>query len=81
MFFFVSGVAAAGISACLLDCSDIARVTRIRKRGLDPMWPLTQHTLNWAAWDPQWEQHVIVGNGPADHIVGQTGSKMMNAGR
>lgn len=62
-----------GISACLLDCSDIVRVTRIRKRGIDPRWPLTQHVLNWAAWhrlhawDPQWEQHVIVGNGPVGH--------------
>ena len=62
-----------GISACLLDCGDIARITRIRKRGVDPRWPLTQHVLNWAAWhrvhawDPQWEQHVIVGNEPADH--------------
>lgn len=63
----------AGIAACLLDCSDIVRITRIRNRGVDPRWPLTQHVLNWAAWhrmhawDPQWEQHVIVGNGPADH--------------
>jgi hypothetical protein len=63
----------AGISACLLDCSDIVRITRIRQRGIDPRWPLTQHVLNWAAWhrihawDPQWEQHVIVGKGPADH--------------
>ena len=63
----------AGISACLLDCSDIVRVTRMRKRGVDPRWPPTQDILSWAAWhrvhawDPQWEQHVIVGNGPADH--------------
>jgi hypothetical protein len=62
-----------GISACLLDCSDTVRITRIRNRGIDPRWPPTQHVLNWAswhrmhAWDPQWEQHVIVGNGPADH--------------
>jgi hypothetical protein len=40
---------------------------------VDPRWPLTQDVLNWAAWhrvhawDPQWEQHVIVGNGPAEH--------------
>jgi len=63
----------AGIAACLLDCSDIVRVTRMRKRGVDPRWPPTQDVLSWAAWhrlhawDPQWEQHVIVGNGPADH--------------
>jgi hypothetical protein len=62
-----------GISACLLDCSDIVRVTRMRKRGVDPRWPPTQDVLSWAAWhrvyawDPQWEQHVIVGNGPAGH--------------
>lgn len=62
-----------GISACLLDCRDIVRITRMRTRGIDPRWLPSQHTLNWAAWhrmhawDPQWEQHVIVGNGPADH--------------
>src|SRR6185503_7156804 len=63
----------AEISACLLDCSDIVRVTRMRRRGVDPRWPPTQDVLSWAAWhrvhawDPQWEQHVIVGNEPADH--------------
>jgi hypothetical protein len=63
----------AGISACLLDCSDQVRIQRMRNRGIDPRWPPTQHTLNWAAWhrmhawDPQWEQHVIVGNGPPEH--------------
>jgi broad-specificity NMP kinase len=62
-----------GISACLLDCSDTVRITRMRERGFDPRWPPTQDVLNWAswhrvhAWDPQWEQHVIVGNGPPDH--------------
>jgi hypothetical protein len=62
-----------GISACLLDCSDPARIQRMRKRGFDPNWPPTQDVLNWAswhrmhAWDPQWEQRVIVGNGPATH--------------
>lgn len=64
----------SGISACLLDCSDIVRITRMRKRGVDTRWPPTQHVLNWAAWhrmhawDSQWEQHVIVGNGPSDHF-------------
>ena len=62
-----------GVAACLLDCNDRVRLTRIRERGIDPKWPPSQHTLNWAAWhrvhawDPQWEQHVIVGNGPEDH--------------
>ena len=59
----------AGISACLLDCSDPIRIQRMRKRGIDLRWPPSQDTLNWAswhrmhAWDPQWEQHVISGNG------------------
>jgi len=63
----------AGISACLLDCSDPERIARMRKRGIDPHWPPTQDVLNWAswqrmhAWDPQWEQHVISGNGPPEH--------------
>lgn len=63
----------AGISACLLDCSDPIRIQRMRKRGVDPRWPPTQDVLNWAswhrmhAWDPQWEQHVIIGNGPPNH--------------
>ncbi|MCP5099652.1 MAG: hypothetical protein GY943_29210 [Chloroflexi bacterium] len=66
----------ANISACLLDCSDQIRITRMRKRGIDPRWPPSQDVLNWAswhrmhAWDPQWEQHVIVGNGPSDHAYG-----------
>lgn len=63
----------AGISACLLDCSDPIRIQRMRKRGIDPRWPPTQDVLNWAswhrmhAWDPQWEQHVIIRNGPPNH--------------
>ena len=63
----------AGISACLLDCSDPNRIQRMRRRGIDPRWPPTQDVLNWAswhrmhAWDPQWEQHVILGNGPPEH--------------
>jgi len=66
-----------GIAACLLDCSDTTRITRIRARGIDPRWPLTQHVLNWAAWhrvhawDPQWEPHVIKGNGPSTHDYGR----------
>ncbi len=63
----------AGIAACLLDCSDRVRISRMRARGIDPRWPPSQHTLNWAswhrmhAWDPQWEPHVIEGRGPATH--------------
>ena len=62
-----------GISACLLDCSDPDRIQRMRKRGIDPRWPPTQDVLNWSswhrmhAWDPQWEQQVIIGNGPPEH--------------
>jgi hypothetical protein len=63
----------SGISACLLDCSDPIRIQRMRQRGFDPQWPPDQDVLNWAswhrmhAWDPQWEQRVIIGNGPPDH--------------
>ena len=66
-----------GISACLLDCSDPVRIRRMRARGLDLRWPPTQDVLNWAswhrmhAWDPQWEQHVIIRNGPPDHQYGR----------
>jgi hypothetical protein len=65
------------IAACLLDCSDTARITRMRERGINPKWPPTQHVLNWAswhrmhAWDPQWEPHVIDGNGPPTHAYGR----------
>jgi hypothetical protein len=63
----------AGIAACLLDCNDPVRVDRIRARGVDPRWPPSQHTLNWASWhrmhayDPQWEAQVIEHNGPSTH--------------
>ena len=66
-----------GISACLLDCSDTVRIQRMRKRGIDPKWPPSQDVLNWAAWhrmhawDPQWEQHVIRGNGSTEHDYGR----------
>jgi hypothetical protein len=62
-----------GISACLLDCSDTVRIQRMRERGIDPRWPPSQDVLNWASWhrmhtwDPQWEQHVIRGNGSLEH--------------
>ena len=67
----------AGISATLLDCSDPVRIQRMRNRGFDPRWPPSQHVLNWAswhrmhAWDPQWEQDVIVGNGTEEHVYGR----------
>lgn len=69
-----SAIKLNGIAACLLDCGDRVRITRMRQRGIDPRWPPTQDTLNWAAWhrvhawDPQWEQHVIVDHGPPDHV-------------
>jgi hypothetical protein len=56
------------ISSCLLDCTDHARIARLRARG--PEW-LTQvggdlqAYLNWAAWmrmhavDPSWRLDVI----------------------
>ena len=49
----------------------------MRSQGFDPKWPPTQDVLNWAswhrmhAWDPQWEQEVIVGNGPPEHTYGR----------
>lgn len=67
----------AGIAAALLDCSDPIRIQRMRDRGFDPRWPPSQHVLNWAswhrmhAWDPQWEQDVIVGNGGEEHVYGR----------
>jgi hypothetical protein len=63
----------AGTTACLLDCSDPVRIQRMRNRGFDPRWPPTQDVPNWAswhrmhAWDPQWEQRVVVGNGSPKH--------------
>jgi len=66
-----------GIAACLLDCRDPVRIQRMRGRGIDPRWPPSQDTLNWAAWhrmhawDPQWEQRVIKGNGSPEHDYGR----------
>lgn len=65
-----------GISACLLDCSDLVRIRRMRGRGVDPRWPPDQRMLNWAAWhrmhavDPQWEQDVVVSTGMLDYYYG-----------
>lgn len=50
------------LKLCLLDCSDIVRIERLKKRGDTG---INQHVLNWASWqrmhhnDPRWEQHVI----------------------
>ena len=72
-----SALKLAGIATSLLDCSDPIRIQRMRDRGFDPKWPPTQHVLNWAswhrmhAWDPQWEQTVIVGNGTPEHDYGR----------
>jgi hypothetical protein len=66
-----------GIAACLLDCGDTVRITRMRDRGIDPDWPPTQHVLSWAAWhrmhawDPRWEPQVVTGNGPETHSYGR----------
>jgi hypothetical protein len=52
------------ISVALLDCHDVARLDRLRKRGTHGA---TQDMLSWAAWqrvhavDPQWRQDVICG--------------------
>jgi hypothetical protein len=56
------------ISACLLDCSDHTRITRLRARGPDWLAQVggdLQAYLNWAAWmrmhaaDPSWRHDVI----------------------
>lgn len=50
------------INAILLDCDDVTRINRLKKRGT---YGANQDTLNWSAWlrvhcyDPKWEQHVI----------------------
>lgn len=49
----------------LLDCADIQRINRLRKRDT---YGANQDTLNWSAWlrlhhtDPAWEKHVITEN-------------------
>ncbi|MCE7984630.1 MAG: hypothetical protein DYG89_25945 [Caldilinea sp. CFX5] len=35
----------ASIAACVLDCADRVRVTRLRARGIDPRWPPSQAFL------------------------------------
>ncbi len=58
-----------GIYHILLDCQDVIRIDRLRKRatGQD-----TQDTLCWAAWqrmhavDPQWRPDVIQDGGDAE---------------
>ena len=52
------------IHVALLDCHDVVRLDRLRKRGTHGA---TQDMLSWAAWqrvhavDPQWRQDVICG--------------------
>ena len=54
------------VATCLLDCYDVARIDRLRKRGRHGD---TQDMLCWAAWqrmhavDPQWRQDVIKEDG------------------
>ena len=54
------------VATCLLDCYDVTRIDRLRKRGLHGD---TQDMLCWAAWqrmhaaDPQWRQDVIKEDG------------------
>jgi hypothetical protein len=50
------------IRVALLDCHDVVRLDRLRKRGTHG---ITQDMVSWAAWqrvhavDPQWRQDVI----------------------
>jgi hypothetical protein len=58
------------ISACLVDCEDEVRISRLRERGEDwfdrSVGDLQDH-LHWAEWmrghaqDPAWHPHVIRG--------------------
>ena len=60
-----SAPAATRLAVCFLDCSDLARIDRMKSRGAHGA---TQDTLNWAAWqrvhvvDPQWRPDVITGD-------------------
>ncbi|MDX6516877.1 MAG: hypothetical protein QOH73_2543 [Gaiellaceae bacterium] len=65
-----------GVSACLMDCDDDTRITRLHARG--PEWLAStggtlQDYLNWAAWlrDHAVEQnaHVIDGAAPVDEVA------------
>ena len=58
------------LCVALLDCHDVVRLDRLRKRGTHGA---TQDMLSWAAWqrvhavDPQWRQDVIIREGrPAE---------------
>jgi hypothetical protein len=50
-----------GLGVCLLDCSDVERIRRIRSRGEE----CTMDMLSWSAWlrvhavDPEWYPQVI----------------------
>lgn len=57
----------------LLDCSDVVRVDRIRRRDLSGH-AASQDMLSWAAWqrmhavDPQWRPDVIRANGAPEMV-------------
>lgn len=59
------------IEACLLDCHDVTRVDRLRRRGT---YGATQDMLCWAAWqrmhavDPQWRRDVIKDGGAPEMV-------------
>ena len=58
-----------GVHICLLDCDDVVRIERLRRRGAGCD---TMDTLCWAAWqrmhavDPQWRPDVIREGGAAE---------------
>jgi hypothetical protein len=69
----------AGIAPCLVDCSDMARIQRLRSRG----WPSSipdADVLGWAEWmrrhaqDPRHRQEVLLEGGASglrwDHWIG-----------
>ena len=64
-----SGLQLNHVATCLLDCCDVTRIDRLRKRGLHGD---TQDMLCWAAWqrmhvvDPQWRPDVIKEDGSAE---------------
>ena len=69
-----SAIALNGIHGLLLDCTDVVRIDRIRRRdGLDAKHA-SQEMLCWAAWlrmhasDPQWRQDVIQSSGALEMV-------------
>lgn len=79
----------AGISACLLDCSDPIRIQRMRKRGFDPRWrprrmfstglpgtecmPGIRNGSNTSLWE--------MGHPNIPMIVGSAGNKPIKGGK